>query len=54
VSPDPFGNLDPSSTITLISAQSGERRELAKQDPEMSRTAFGSFSPDGRRLAFLN
>jgi Tol biopolymer transport system component len=46
-------NFDSASGVTLISAQTGERRELVKQDAEMSQSAFGCFSPDGRQLAFL-
>src|SRR5262249_39088946 len=46
-------SFDSVSGVTLISAQTGERRELVKQDPEVSQSAYGCFSPDGRRLAFL-
>ena len=46
-------NYDPGTGVTLISAQTGERIELVKQDPELSQSASGCFSPDGRRLAFL-
>ena len=53
VSPSGSANLDPGSGVTLISVETGERRELAKQDGEMSQSAFGCFSPHGRRLAFL-
>jgi len=53
VSPPGSANFDPGRGVTLISAQTGERSELVQQYPEMSRSAFGCFSPDGRRLAFL-
>jgi eukaryotic-like serine/threonine-protein kinase len=53
VSPSGSANLDPGGGVTLISAQTGERSELVKQNGEMSQSAFGCFSPDGRRLAFL-
>jgi Tol biopolymer transport system component len=47
------GNYDLASGVTLISLQTGERRELVRQQPEMVQGAFGRFSPDGKRLAFL-
>ena len=53
VSPQATANFDPSSGVTLISVETGERRELVKQDAVMSQSAFGCFSPDGRRLALL-
>ena len=53
VSPSNVASFEASSGVTLISAQTGERSELVKQDAEMSQSAFGCFSPDGKRLAFL-
>jgi Tol biopolymer transport system component len=53
VSPSGSANFSPGIGVTLISTQTGERNELVKQDQEMSQSAFGCFSPDGRRLAFL-
>lgn len=53
VSPQATANFDPGSGVTLISADTGERRDLVKQDAVMAQSAFGCFSPDGRRLAFL-
>ncbi len=53
VSPLASANSDPGSGVTLISAQTGEIHELAKQDAEMLQGAYGCFSPDGKRLAFL-
>jgi Tol biopolymer transport system component len=47
------GNYDLTSGLTLISTLTGDRRELAREQPEMAQGAFGRFSPDGKRLAFL-
>jgi Tol biopolymer transport system component/serine/threonine protein kinase len=53
VSPSSAANLDRSLGVTLISTQTGERRELLKQAPELAESAGGRFAPDGRRLVFL-
>ncbi len=52
VSPAVSANFDTAHGVTLVSAETGERRDLAKQDAAMGQSAFGRFSPDGRRLAF--
>jgi Tol biopolymer transport system component len=49
----PTGHYDPHNGVTIVSAETGERSELVNQDATMSQSAFGCFSPDGRRLAFL-
>ena len=49
----PPGRYDPNNGVIMVSAETGERSDLVKQDAAMSQSAFGCFSPDGRRLAFL-
>jgi Tol biopolymer transport system component len=49
----PPGRYDPHNGVTMVSAETGERNELVKQDATMSQSAFGCFSPDGKSLAFL-
>lgn len=44
--------LDSNHGIVLVSVETGSRRDLVIQNPEMARSAFGRFSPDGVRLAF--
>lgn len=44
--------FDSSHGIVLISVETGSRRDLVKENPEMARTSFGRFSPEGRRLTF--
>ena len=53
VSPAGGAEYDSAYGVTLVSAQTGERRDLVEQDAQMGESAFGRFSPDGRRLAFL-
>ena len=53
VSPLGGYNFDPGSGVTIVSSQTGEARALVKQDWEMSQSAYASFSPDGKQLAFL-
>ncbi|HEV3202532.1 MAG TPA: protein kinase [Bryobacteraceae bacterium] len=44
--------ISSASSITLISVESGERRDLGKLNPALARSREPAFSPDGRTLAY--